>query len=124
MGIPCACNTTKTSVADIGYFSPEKPVNEQVPVPPLAWQVVARMIEVLRTNNPIRLDYAVVLLTRAGCKPFVADRFISSVEGGISAFERRILVPDEHERRAKQALEELDRPVADEPDSDPDDDPA
>ena len=102
----------------------EKPVNEQVPVQPTAWQVVARMIEVLRTNNPIRLDYAVVLLTRAGCKPFVADRFISSVEGGISAFERRILVPDEHERRAKQALEELDRPVADEPDSDPDDDPA
>lgn len=90
----------------------------------MAWQVVARMIEVLRTNNPIRLDYAVVLLTRAGCKPFVADRFISSVEGGISAFERRILVPDEHERRAKQALEELDRPLADEPDFDPDDDPA
>jgi hypothetical protein len=53
----------------------------------------------------------------------VADRFISSVEGGISAFERRILVPDEHERRAKQALEELDRPLADEPDFDPDDEP-
>lgn len=76
------------------------------------------MIEVLRTNNPVRLDYAVVLLTRAGCYPFVADRFISSTEGGISAFERRILVPDEHERRARLALEELDRPIDDLPDFD------
>jgi hypothetical protein len=82
------------------------------------------MIEVLRTNNPVRLDYAVVLLTRAGCHPFVADRFIASVEGGISAFERRILVPDEYERRAKQALEELDRPLDDEPDVDAGDEPA
>jgi hypothetical protein len=76
------------------------------------------MIEVLRTNNHVRLDYAVVLLRRAGCEPFVADRFMSSAEGGISAFERRILVPDEHETRARQALKELDAPPPDEPDFD------
>jgi hypothetical protein len=68
------------------------------------------MIEVLRTNNPVRLDYAVVLLTRAGCHPFVADRFMASTEGGISAFERRILVPDEFEKAAREALIQLDAP--------------
>ena len=68
------------------------------------------MIEVLRTNSPVRLDYATVLLNRAGCQPFVADRFMASAEGGISAFERRILVPDEHEARAREALKELDAP--------------
>lgn len=68
------------------------------------------MIEVLRTNNAVRLNYAVVLLERAGCEPFVADRFMASAEGGISAFERRILVPDELEARAKVALKELDAP--------------
>ncbi len=66
------------------------------------------MIEVLRTNNAVRLDYAVVLLNRAGCHPFVADRFMSSAEGGISAFERRIMVPDEYAVRAKEVLQDLD----------------
>lgn len=68
------------------------------------------MKEVLRTNSVIRLDYAVVLLKRAGCQPFVADRFMASAEGGISAFERRIMVPDEQEAVAKEALKELDAP--------------
>jgi len=79
------------------------------------------MIEVLRTNNPVRLDYAVVLLTRAGCHPFVADRFMASAEGGIPALERRIMVPDEHEKAAREALKQLDAPA--EPLSD-DEDPA
>jgi len=66
------------------------------------------MIEVLRTNNPIRLDYAVVLLNRAGCRPFVADRFMASTEGGIPAFERRVMVPEAYEAAAREALKELD----------------
>lgn len=66
------------------------------------------MIEVLRTNNPVRLDYAVVLLKRAGCHPFVADRFMSAAEGGIPAFERRVLVPDEWESLARETLKQLD----------------
>lgn len=68
------------------------------------------MIEVLRTNNPVRLDYAVVLLTRAGCHPFVADRFMASTEGGISALERRVMVPDEFEDAAREVLKQLDAP--------------
>ena len=67
------------------------------------------MIEVLRTNNVIRLDYAMLLLKEAGCYPVVADRFMAAMEGGISAFERRVLVPDEHAPRAKEVLLDLDR---------------
>ena len=66
------------------------------------------MIEVLRTNNPVRLDYAVVLLKEAGCYPFVADRFMAGTEGGILAVQRRVLVPNEHAARAKQILAQLD----------------
>lgn len=87
------------------------------------------MIEVLRTNNPVRLDYAVVLLNRAGCHPFVADRFMSATEGGILAFERRILVPDEWETVARETLKQLDAemaPLSDDAEADPeaDEDPA
>lgn len=66
------------------------------------------MIEVLRTNNPIRLDYAMVLLKQAGCHPFVADRFMASAEGSIAAVERRILVPDEYAASARDVLKQLD----------------
>ena len=66
------------------------------------------MIEVLRTNNPIRLDYAMVLLKDAGCYPFVADRFMAAAEGSILAVERRILVPDEFAAQAKEALKQLE----------------
>lgn len=68
------------------------------------------MIEVLRTNDPVRLDYAMVLLKEAGCYPFVADRFMAATEGGILAFERRVLVPDQYEDQARETLKQLDTP--------------
>ncbi len=80
------------------------------------------MIEVLRTNNPVRLDYAVVLLKEAGCYPFVADRFMAGTEGGILAVQRRVLVPDEYAAKAKQVLAQLDEePIIAPEDLPPDD---
>ena len=75
------------------------------------------MIEVLRTNDPVRLDYAMILLKEAGCYPYVADRFMAAAEGGISAFERRIMVPDQYADQAKETLRLLDEqpPPPDEP---------
>jgi hypothetical protein len=70
------------------------------------------MIEVLRTNDPVRLDYAMVLLKEAGCYPYVADRFMAAAEGGISAFERRIMVPDEYADQARETLKLLDDQAA------------
>jgi hypothetical protein len=68
------------------------------------------MIEVLRTNDLIRLDYAMRLLEAAGCPCFCADGHMSSVEGGISAFQRRILVPTGWSDIARETLRDLDRP--------------
>ncbi len=79
------------------------------------------MIEVLRTNNPVRLDYAMVLLNEAGCHPFVADRFMAAAEGGILAFERRIMVPDEYADAAKETLKQLDVPHDPPPETDGED---
>ncbi|MBI1340022.1 DUF2007 domain-containing protein [bacterium] len=81
------------------------------------------MIEVLRTNDPVRLSYALALLEDAGCEPFVADRFVAAVEGSISAFPRRVLVPDEMAPRARVTLLALDAPAAADhvADDDPDD---
>jgi hypothetical protein len=69
------------------------------------------MKEVLRTNDPVRLSYGVALLQDAGCHPFVADRFMSAAEGGISAFQRRVLVPDEEAETARRLLLALDEPA-------------
>jgi hypothetical protein len=79
------------------------------------------MIEVLRTNDPVRLDFAVVLLKEAGCHPYVADRFMAATEGGISAFERRVLVPDEYADQARDTLRQLDEhaPPSDDAPDDP-----
>lgn len=68
------------------------------------------MIEVLRTNDPVRLSYAMTLLEDGGCHPFCADRFMASTEGSISALERRILVPDDCESTAREILKLLDEP--------------
>jgi hypothetical protein len=70
------------------------------------------MIEVLRTNNVVRLDYAMVLLREAGCYPVVADRFMAAMEGGISAFERRVMVPDQYADQAQNVLKMLDQAPA------------
>ena len=68
------------------------------------------MIEVLRSNDVVRLDYAMMLLRQAGCYPVLADRFMASTEGGISALQRRIMVPEEHKAEAKEILKHLDDP--------------
>lgn len=68
------------------------------------------MIEVLRTTDAVRLSYALALLRDADCDPFVADQYMAASEAYISAFPRRILVPEEQERRARVALLALDRP--------------
>ncbi len=68
------------------------------------------MIEVLCSNDVIRLDYAMMILRQAGCHPVLADRFMASTEGGISALQRRILVPDEYKAEAREVLKLLDAP--------------
>ncbi len=64
------------------------------------------MIEVMRTTDPVQLSFALSVLESAGLSPFVADRFMAAAEGGISAFPRRLLVPEEFADEAKALLKE------------------
>jgi hypothetical protein len=69
------------------------------------------MIEVLKTNDPVKLSYAVALLRDAGCHPQVLDRFMSAMEGSVSAIQRRVLVPDDEADKAKRLLVDIDFPT-------------
>lgn len=65
------------------------------------------MEEVFRTTDPVKLSFACHLLAEAGIEYFVADQFMSALEGGIGAFPRRITVPSDRVERARRTLVEL-----------------
>jgi hypothetical protein len=53
------------------------------------------MRELLRTTDIVLLSYVNSLLGDAGICPVTADTHMSSVEGSIGVFPRRILIPVE-----------------------------
>jgi hypothetical protein len=64
------------------------------------------MREILRTNEPIVLNFAEALLRDAGLAPTVADSNISLMEGSIGIFPRRLLVPADALGEARAILED------------------
>ncbi len=64
------------------------------------------MIELLRSNDPVRLSWIQALLADAGIEAVVFDQHMSVLEGSASAIPRRIMVRDEAESRARRVLEE------------------
>ncbi len=64
------------------------------------------MIEVLRTNDAVRLSWAEALLRGAGLEPVVLDVYASAVEGSISAIPRRLAVPEGDADQARRLLQE------------------
>ena len=50
------------------------------------------MDELVRTNDLVLISYVEALLRDAGIDHFVADQAVSSVDGSIGIFPRRILV--------------------------------
>ena len=65
------------------------------------------MEEVFRTTDLVKMSYACHLLSESGIEHFVADQFISALEGGIGAFPRRLIVAGEDMARAQRVLSEL-----------------
>lgn len=63
------------------------------------------MIELMRSNDPVRLSFAMAVLKEAGLHPFLADQFMAAAEGSISAVQQRLLAPAEEESRARRVLE-------------------
>ena len=64
------------------------------------------MRELLRSNDAVLLNFAQSVLRQAGIVSFVADQYMSVVEGSIGAFPRRLQVGDEDWAAARDALGE------------------
>jgi hypothetical protein len=64
------------------------------------------MKELLRTTDIVLLTYITSLLEDASISPFIADSHMSSIEGSIGAFPRRVLVPEEDWPASVHIMEE------------------
>jgi hypothetical protein len=64
------------------------------------------MREVLKSNNPVELNFAEVVLKDAGIPSVVLDTHMSIMDGSMVILPRRLMVADEHEDRAKTILKD------------------
>jgi Putative prokaryotic signal transducing protein len=62
------------------------------------------MKEVLRTNDPVFLSYAEMILREADLHPVVFDQHASVLDGSVIAIQRRLMVLDEEETEARDIL--------------------
>ena len=66
------------------------------------------MIELLRSNDRVLLSWVEVYLRDAGIESVLLDQNISVLEGSIGAFNRRLMVLDDDEVKARALLKEAD----------------
>ena len=64
------------------------------------------MRELLRSNDAVLINFAQSILRQAGIASFVADQYMSVVEGSIGAFPRRLQVGAEDWAAAYRTLGE------------------
>ncbi len=64
------------------------------------------MTELIRSNDIITLGAIEALLTSAGIGCFIADQYMSALEGSIGAFPRRLLVRESDHIRARTLLKD------------------
>lgn len=60
----------------------------------------------LKTNNPVQLNFAQVLLKDAGIEAVVFDEQMSVMEGSIGILPRRLMVEDKDFDSARRLLRE------------------
>jgi hypothetical protein len=63
------------------------------------------MVELLRTNDPVRLSWVMALLSDADIESIVFDSHTSILEGSIGALPRRLMVIDDDLSRARYVLD-------------------
>lgn len=66
------------------------------------------MREIIRSNDPVLMSFAQVLLRDAGMETVVADQNMSIMEGSIGVFPRRLLVLSDEWLKAERVLVEAD----------------
>ena len=64
------------------------------------------MMELLRSNDPVRLSWVSALLADANIKTVVFDVHTSILEGSIGALPRRLMVTARDHARASRLLDE------------------
>jgi hypothetical protein len=64
------------------------------------------MVELLRTNDLVLLSLVEAILGDNGIDIFVADSFMSALEGSLGFLPRRVLVHESLEGDARSVLEE------------------
>ena len=62
------------------------------------------MQELLRTNDIILIDVLRGILESERVPVFVADAYVSALEGSIGAFPRRLMVPADWASRARRLV--------------------
>lgn len=62
------------------------------------------MVELLRTNDPVRLSWLTALLKDSSIEVFVLDSHASVIEGSIGAIQRRLMVGDDDAPAARRLL--------------------
>lgn len=62
------------------------------------------MREIVRTNDAVLVSAVAALLEAAHIHHLVFDQNMSVLEGSLGVLPRRILVPDEQEKRARELL--------------------
>jgi hypothetical protein len=62
------------------------------------------MRDVLKTNDPVLLNFAEVVLCDAGIEAVVFDGHMSVMDGSLGILPRRLMVIDEDFERAKHLL--------------------
>jgi hypothetical protein len=71
------------------------------------------VVELVRSNDLVHLSWAEAMLRAAGIDCLLADAHVSSIEGNIGAFPRRLLVAAEDRAKAEQVLAEAAMAVVD-----------
>ena len=69
-------------------------------------QECGTLVELLRTNDAVRLSWLTALLAAEGIEAVVLDTHTSIIEGSIGAIPRRAMVRDEDAPRARRILAE------------------
>ena len=64
------------------------------------------MVELVRSNDLVHLSWAQAMLEAAGIPCLLADAHVSSIEGNIGAFPRRLLVAEADREQAERLLAE------------------
>lgn len=73
------------------------------------------MRDVLKTNDPVLLNFAEALLADAGIQAVVFDTHMSIMDGSLGVLPRRLMVSEEDYVRAKEVLADALPDVASKP---------